>query len=561
VENKLSPLIEKLSTLLQSFESMRQPQVSVGLEVGEEYLRAAVLRRGVRVGYSLAHAQEWPLPKEEEKRSTILTEAITILRDKAGNKPAPEWFATVQGTKVCLRLIQIPRVPSSELKGAVMWEGRNQVPFPLDRSFTDYQILGEIEAEGGGQQLLALLAAAQQDVILESVERLQKLGISLSNLSLPAGLLWSACKHLAKPSDEEAFALVNVDQGKTIVCVGKGALLEFTREILFTGVYPASDDASSGEEHPLVRELRRSFDYYQERHKGEKVKKIFLSGGSACEPRLAEFLSGALQVSVEAIDPFQKLGFLDGGAPVDGQEAASRSPAFTIAAAAALAAGGINLLPLRLRPRKPLPLQKALIPAAALPLLFLGYSYWSLTGAEKEYRKLYGTRQVEIAKFKEEEQQRLKLKEKEKRLTELLAQVPTGSAESLPWKDLFRQVARLLPQNVALKRMTFGSKEGADQRKPASEGKQSSIRMKVTLEGLIFGTEAEVLAGLAGLMEALQGAGRFQAIGMSSPLKKNKEFSAPAVDFGLAFEVVIGSERAAQLKEPPAKGAAGQGKS
>jgi Tfp pilus assembly PilM family ATPase len=553
--------MENLQVLFRGFEGMRQPQVSVGLEVGEEFLRGVVLKRGARGSYSLAHAQEWPLPKEEEKRNTILNEAITILRDKAGNKPAPEWFATVQGTKVCLRLIQIPRVPSSELKGAVMWEARSQVPFPLDRSFTDHRILGEIEAEGGGQQLLALLAAAQQDVILESVEGFQKLGISLSSLNLPAALLWSGCKYLTKPSDEEAFALVNVDQGKIIVCVGKGLILEFTREILFTGAYPASDDPSSSEEHPLVRELRRSFDYYQERHKGEKVKKILLSGGEACESRLAEFLSGALQVPVETVDPFQKLGFVDGGAPVDGQETASRSPAFTIAAAAALATGGINLLPLRLRPRKPLPLQKVLIPAAALPLAFLIYSYWSLTGAEKEYRKLYGTRQVEIAKFKEEEQQRLKLKEREKRLTELLAQVPTGSAESLPWKDLFKQMARLLPQNIALKRMTFGSKEGTDKVKEASQGKQSSTSMKVTLEGLIFGTEAEVLAGLAGLMEALQGAGRFQAIGMSSPLKKNKEFSAPAVDFGLAFEVVIGSERPGQLKEPLAKGAAGQGKS
>jgi type IV pilus assembly protein PilM len=533
----MSLSMERLSTLLHGLEGMRQPQVSVGLEVGEEFLRSVVLRRGVRGGYSLAHAAEWSLPKEEEERETILSQAITTLKDKAGTNPTPAWFGTVQGAKVCLRLIQIPHVPTGEIKGAVMWEARTQVPFPLDRSFTDYQILGEVEAEGGGRQLLALLGAAQQEVILERSERFQQLGIRLSGLSLPAALIWNGCKYLTKPSDEEAFTLVNVDQGKTIVCVGKGAVLEFTREILFTGGYPVSDEPSlkpeeihSGEDHPLVRELRRSFDYYQERHKGEKVKKIFLSGGGACESRLAEFLSAALQVSVETLDPFRKLGSGGDGLADSPEEAADRSAAFTVAAAAALVGGGLNLLPLRFRPRKPFPLQKALIPAAVVPLVLLGYSFWSLSVSEKEYQKVYQVRQGEIAKFKEEEQERLKLKEREKILTELLAQLPVGSTVSLPWEDLFKQVARLLPQNVALKRMAFNS------------NKQPSPAMKVTLEGFIFGSEAEVLGGLAGLMEALQRAGRFHTIGISSPLKKNKDFGTPGVDFGLDFEVVMGAD-------------------
>jgi type IV pilus assembly protein PilM len=536
----MSVSLEKLGTLLRGLEGVKKPQLSVGLEVGEESLRGVILKKGVMV-----HAAEWSLPKEEEKRDSILTEAVTALKDKAGANPAPEWFSTVQGSKACLRLIQVPRVPTSELKGAVMWEARNQVPFPLDRSFTDYQTLGEIEGEGGARQLLVMLAAAQQELVQERLDRFQQMGIRLSGLGLPAALIWNGCRHLIEPSDKDAFALVNVDHGKTIVCVGKGMLLEFTREILVSGSYTVSDDAAlkgetirSGEEHPLVRELRRSFDYYQERHKGEKVKHIFLSGG-ACEENLAELLSSALQVSVEAVDPFRKLGFVEGLAET------GRSAAFTVAAAAALASGGINLLPARFRPRKAFPLQKALIPTAALPLLFLGYSYWSLTVSEKEYQKLYQVRQGEITKLQQEEQERAKLKEREKALTGLLAQLPAGSAESLPWEDLFKQVARLLPQNVALKRMTLNSKEGAERAKEPGKGKQPSPGMKVKLEGFIFGGETEVLGGLAGLMEALQRAGRFQAIGISSPLKKNKDFGTPGVDFGLDFEVVMGADSGA----------------
>lgn len=539
----MSVSLEQFGAWLHGLEGVRKPQLSVGLEVGDEFLRGVIVKKGV-----IIHAAEWSLPKEEEKRDGILTEAITTLKDNAGTNPAPEWFSTVQGAKSCLRLIQIPRVPTGEIKGAVMWEARNQVPFPLDRSFTDYQILGEMEGEGGAQQLLAMLAAAQQELVQERLGWFQKFSVRLGGLSLPAALIWNGCRHLIEPSDKEAFALVNVDHGKTIVCVGKGPLLEFTREILLSGTDPVLNEASlregqirPGEEHPLVRELRRSFDYYQERHKGEKVNTIFLSGGAACGQGLARFLSSALQVSVEAVDPFRKLGFVEGLA--DGSSGgAGRSAAFTVAAAAALASGGINLLPVRFRPRQPFPLQKAIIPAAALPLLFLGIGYWFLTNSEKEYQKLYQIRQGEITKFKEEEQERAKLKEREKVFTELLAQLPAGSAESLPWEDLFKQVARLLPQNVALKRMTFNSKEGAEGAKEAGKTKQSSPGFKITLEGFIFGGESEVLGGLAGLMEALQGAGKFKAIGISSPLKKNKEFGTPAVDFGLDFEVVIGAD-------------------
>ncbi len=533
----MSLSLERLGTLLRGFEGARKPPVSVGLEMGEEFLRGVILKKGVGGGYSLAHAAEWTLPKEEEERETTLTQAITALKDKAGANPTPEWFGTVQEGKVCLRLIRIPRVPHSEMKGAVMWEARNHVPFPLDRSFIDYQIFGETEEEGEAPQYLVMLAAAQQEVIQKRLEQFQRHGIRLSGLSLPAALIWNGRKQLTKPSDREAFALVNVDHGKTILCVGKGALLEFTREILLTKRYPVSHKTAA--DHPLIRELRRSFDYYQERHKGEKVKNIFLSGGGGSEEGLAELLSATLQVSVEAIDPFRKLGFRGEDLAVGGREGAGRSAAFTVATVAALVAGGINLLPPRLRPRKPFPLQKALIPAAALILALLGYNYWSLGVSEGKYRNLLQTRQGEVVKFRADREQLTKLRKKEQRLKEFLAQLPASSAESLPWKDLFGEMARLLPQNILLQRMTFESKKESDKGNGQSGEKRPSSQMKGKLEGVIFGNEAEALAGLAEVMEALKGTGRFEGVRMSAPVEKNSEFDTPGVNFGVDFDVVV----------------------
>jgi Tfp pilus assembly PilM family ATPase len=56
----------------------------------------------------------------------------------------------------------------------------------------------------------------------------------------------------------------------------------------------------------LINEILHSLDYYSSQ-KGKKIKKIFISGGSAYLNNVSGFLSGALGLPVERHNPFARI--------------------------------------------------------------------------------------------------------------------------------------------------------------------------------------------------------------------------------------------------------------
>ena len=124
--------------------------VFVGVEIDDDCVRAVIVRE-VMGRASIRAAQEWPLPKTdaEGERAAALAQALAKLKTKAGSAPSSAWVTTLNGSKACLRLVQVPPVPRSELRGAVMWEARTQVPFPLDRALSDHVLLGRSSAPAG----------------------------------------------------------------------------------------------------------------------------------------------------------------------------------------------------------------------------------------------------------------------------------------------------------------------------------------------------------------------------------------------------------------------------
>jgi type IV pilus assembly protein PilM len=55
----------------------------------------------------------------------------------------------------------------------------------------------------------------------------------------------------------------------------------------------------------LATEVRRSLDFYRRGHRDEDIDRIYLSGGSAAIPGLAEFLGAEIGLAVELADPFE----------------------------------------------------------------------------------------------------------------------------------------------------------------------------------------------------------------------------------------------------------------
>ena len=508
-----------------------KPGLFVGVDIDEECLRAVIVRE-VMGRASIRAVREWPLPKAnaEGERAAALGQALAKLKTKVGSAASSTWVTTLNGSKACLRLVQIPPVPRSELKGAVMWEARTQVPFPLDQALSDHMLLGEVVRPDGGRQLMVMLGAAREEAVLERIAPFQAAGIRLSSLAQTAAVLWSGRKQLADLPAGEAVAIVHTGDRTTTICVGKGDRVDFTREIAVANGPFLSGETAPGEEHALIREIRRSLDYYQERHGGERITAVVLSGEIGCEPGVAGRLAPLLGCEIKTADPLGRLG-LARHAP----ELAGRSPAFAVAVAAALGARGLNLLPPHLRPRATLPLRRALVPVAALLILGAGYHHWSLVSAETTYRALAQQSEAELKQLKTRDEEILRLKGREARLERLSRQLPGASAEPIPWHELFRSVAQGLPANVTLKSLSFTAAESAQRTSDAAP-------LEASVEGLVFGGESEALEALAKVIESLQATGWFGGARVSSPIRKTKEYTKPAAEFGLTFKVVLGGK-------------------
>lgn len=502
---------------------MATSQASIGLEVDDESLRAVIVRRGMGGRSVLVDAREWSLPRDATERTVKLAEALGALRAKAGIS-APAWVHTLQGANVALRLLQVPVVPRGELKGAVTWEARTQVPFPLDRAFVDYAVLGEIERDGGGRQLLVMFAAAAEEVVLARLEPFKTAGIHLANLTHTAAALWNGRSALASLPAAEPYVLVHAGEHGATVCVAKGNTLSFTREIALAGGPLATMGSGDGEQPSLVRELRRTLHHYQERHGGERVTTVVLSGTTGCASGVAEVLSRLVGCSVVLADP---LGRLTGATASEH----GRSPAFGLAVAAALSGGGVNLLPPHLRPRAALPWKRLLVPAAAAIVLAAGSYQWWLMSSEPRLRVAVEKSETQLARLKSRQAELDNLKARRQRLERVAAQMPQAQDESVAWNRLFQRVAMGLPPNVSLRQLAFASGD-------PGEGGRDAPRMKASLNGVAFGTESEGLVALASVIESLQATRAFGAVKVSAPIRKNKDYNKPAAEFGLTFDVV-----------------------
>ena len=81
----------------------------------------------------------------------------------------------------CVRLVQVPPMPGSELLGAVRWELQRFSAIPPEEMLVDYEVVGEIGSERG-RKLRLVAAAIPSGVVREHLELLERCGVRPTRL-------------------------------------------------------------------------------------------------------------------------------------------------------------------------------------------------------------------------------------------------------------------------------------------------------------------------------------------------------------------------------------------
>jgi type IV pilus assembly protein PilM len=323
-----------------------------------------------RVAQPLSGADE----PDQEARVARLAEAVEL----AGIKNQ-EVIATLSADKVITRHIQLPIIPEKELASAVSFEAEKLIPIPLSDLIVRHVKLGESEGEEGRQQEV-LLAAVPIEVVYGFYEMFVQAGVVISALDLPSLALWRALSGVIGPGVRPDGVIAIVDIGAvntTLIVVDQGSLL-FWRSLAVGGdmltksmadtyttsfeeaqklkeesgkILSAEEAANviSPEEMQLdfslrdglgeiVKEVRRSLDFYAGTRGARPVQKILLSGGTSNLKGFVPFLTDALELPAE-------IGMLPVDAPPGTeQEMPYRDPAMFISVGLALREASVNLI-------------------------------------------------------------------------------------------------------------------------------------------------------------------------------------------------------------------------
>lgn len=427
-----------------------------GINVGTASVKAAIFRQsGVALELVKADLRE--------------EESVSGLKDllKSVNPRTTRFVATVNCPHTAVRRIKAPRIPRAEIREAIRLHAAQYFPFPIDKSYVDFEWLAEDAKEN------LLVAVSPEATVRRMMDLAADAGIKLASVvptplamarSLPAG-------------DSRVLAILDVGHSLTELVIVKDRELLFSRTIPvagkdFTGGLTVSlatekgrlelsmEDAerikrlvgvpSEGEAPQMIEdkisttqilsmlrapiellssEIERCFDYYREESGGGKIDALLLYGGGAGLKGFDRVLSARLGIETQVGE----------GHRFEAAQGAARS--LTLGQT-------INLLPPEVKEETKRTFKRAsLLSVAASAILFLIFIYVGMAIQLNNARTQAATAEKEIASLKPE----LEEVSKQRLADELLRDEPY-------WDEVFRGFATATPPGVVLTRLRFQDK-------------------------------------------------------------------------------------------------------
>jgi type IV pilus assembly protein PilM len=242
----------------------------------------------------------------------------------------------VGGRDVIIKKIQIERVKEQQARELMRWEAEQHVPFDMESVELDFQIL---DPEGDGMEMQVLLVAAKRELVENKMRMLTDAGLSPSVVDVDAFALHNAFEINHPDAMQGVVGLVNIGHDVTNINVLDDGVPILTRDIT-VGTRRFREDlqrergVSAEEAEQLLQGFDRSphLDAVIE-SRGEEIavgveraaaflasssrsasqlRSVYICGGGARVPGLAEALGKRLRIPVELANPLAKLRVRDG---------------------------------------------------------------------------------------------------------------------------------------------------------------------------------------------------------------------------------------------------------
>ncbi|MCH7761551.1 pilus assembly protein PilM [candidate division TA06 bacterium] len=470
-----------------------------------------------------------------------------ILGREAHSKPCRVHLA-ISGQQVLLKRVLLPKMPMGEVMTALRWQLKDEIPFPIQEIYLNYQLIRSFEKEG--KPLLDLLVGIAHKNLVDTL-----VNLSASEPPIEIDTIVPAMTSMAHllPSEKKGCVLIDLGATSTHIGIFHEGTLEMAREIPIGGeeltraltceimvgekklslekeeaekvkcTYGISQEASPAPtelEIPkeklwvlmrpvlerLLGELKRFFQFYEKSASGREIQEIRVTGGGAGLQGLGELLERHLGIAPQPLSFVEKFNFSESFFQDRSREEMERRLAGAVATASPRR-GPINFLPPRIiASRKSVFRMQLVVGITVLFLLFASGFPMFLYFQGRAYQKKIQEekRQWEAVALRRERY--VHWIDKKKRAVKMVKIFSTLSQREPSWEKILRGISWIVPKEISLDQLQLEVKQAPTEKRAYS----------VHFKGEVSGSQQSVEETLTDFLEALEVSPFFQGIKLVS---------------------------------------------
>lgn len=323
-----------------AFSRLLANETLISIDIGSSNIKI-VYADIAKHGGVITHAVSCPTPPDAVKEGIIINiqetaEAIQFAMRSAGIKGSNAVTA-VAGPGVVVRNVLMPRMSEQILRRSIRFEAGKYISVPMEDSVVEFDILGNAP----DNQMNVALVAAPREMIESKASVLERAGLELLSIDIEA---FATLRALVEMSPDESvrkgtIALLDIGASHTEINLVSNGVLMLTRTIPIAGtaltnaiksvencsekeaeelkhaldLSPAVDLSSTAANSSslrtlqqlideLLREIRRSFNYYQsqlpEGSSESAIERVIITGGASRLKGLTTYMQSRLNVDV-----------------------------------------------------------------------------------------------------------------------------------------------------------------------------------------------------------------------------------------------------------------------
>ncbi|MCO5170309.1 MAG: pilus assembly protein PilM [Planctomycetes bacterium] len=269
-----------------------------GLDIGRGGVKLVREDRG-----GALRAAERAVTGEGPERRAAVVAALKELAAELGVRARDEVAVAVPRAEAIVKRLVLPRVPHDELERLIRFQAQKDLPFELSDVVLAWGRAGAAEGEAAAGADEVVVAAVRKDAVEEARAVLREAGLRPGALEVSTQAAARALVAHAGAGAGEAL-LVEVGRATTDIIVLEQGRLAYSRSAsVGCGADPEADDAWLERlSQEVGRTLVAARAARQATAGGAPPEAVFVGGGGAAHPALAEALEARLGVRPQVLD-------------------------------------------------------------------------------------------------------------------------------------------------------------------------------------------------------------------------------------------------------------------